>query len=147
MAYFGSQCLSNIRRKKLRDHVGLQPTKATLTNLCIVKYYSIFIIQGYNISHNMSRIIAMAKPTYQAILRHAPKKPVIVFVPSRKQTRLTAIDILTFSAAEIQVETETPRSRFLHVAEEDIMPFLEKITDKVGSYMCQRKISCLSWRK
>ena len=88
-------------------------------------------IQGYNISHNMSRIIAMAKPTYQAILRHAPKKPVIVFVPSRKQTRLTAIDILTFSAAEIQVETETPRSRFLHVAEEDIMPFLEKISDKV----------------
>lgn len=87
-------------------------------------------IQGYNISHNMSRIIAMAKPTYQAILRHAPKKPVIVFVPSRKQTRLTAIDILTFSAAEIQVETETPRSRFLHVAEEDIMPFLEKISDK-----------------
>ena len=79
----------------------------------------------------MSRIIAMAKPTYQAILRHAPKKPVIVFVPSRKQTRLTAIDILTFSAAEIQVETETPRSRFLHVAEEDIMPFLEKISDKV----------------
>ena len=74
----------------------------------------------------------MAKPTYQAILRHAPKKPVIVFVPSRKQTRLTAIDILTFSAAEIQVETETPRSRFLHVAEEDIMPFLEKISDKVG---------------
>ncbi|KAH3788153.1 U5 small nuclear ribonucleoprotein 200 kDa helicase-like [Dreissena polymorpha] len=87
-------------------------------------------IQGFNISHNMSRIIAMAKPTYQAILRHAPKKPVIVFVPSRKQTRLTAIDILTFSAAEIQPETETPRSRFLHVPEEDIAPFLDKISDK-----------------
>ncbi|WAR22369.1 U520-like protein [Mya arenaria] len=87
-------------------------------------------IQGFNISHNMSRIIAMAKPTYQAILRHAPKKPVIVFVPSRKQTRLTAIDILTFSAAEIQTESETPRSRFLHVPEEDIAPFLEKIQDK-----------------
>lgn len=74
----------------------------------------------------------MAKPTYQAILRHSPRKPVIIFVPSRKQTRLTAIDILTFSAAEIQVDTETPRSRFLHVKEEDIQPFLEKITDKVG---------------
>lgn len=89
-------------------------------------------IQGFNISHNLSRIIAMAKPTYQAILRHSPRKPVIIFVPSRKQTRLTAIDILTFSAAEIQVDTETPRSRFLHVKEEDIQPFLEKITDKVG---------------
>lgn len=87
-------------------------------------------IQGFNISHNLSRIIAMAKPTYQAILRHSPRKPVIIFVPSRKQTRLTAIDILTFSAAEMQVDTETPRSRFLHVKEEDIQPFLEKITDK-----------------
>lgn len=73
----------------------------------------------------------MGKPTYQAILRHSPRKPVIVFVPSRKQTRLTAIDILTFSAAEIQVDTETPRSRFLHVKEEDIQPFLDKISDKV----------------
>ncbi|KAK3589739.1 hypothetical protein CHS0354_021060 [Potamilus streckersoni] len=87
-------------------------------------------IQGFNISHNMSRIIAMAKPTYQAILRHSPRKPVIVFVPSRKQTRLTAIDILTFSAAEIQPDMETPRSRFLHVREDDIDPFLEKISDK-----------------
>jgi pre-mRNA-splicing helicase BRR2 len=88
---------------------------------------SIFF-QGFNISHNLSRIIAMAKPTYQAILRHLPRKPVIVFVPSRKQTRLTAIDILTFSTVEIQVDTDTPRSR---VKEEDIQPFLEKISDKV----------------
>ena len=78
----------------------------------------------------------MAKPTYQAILRHAPRKPVVVFVPSRKQTRLTAIDILTFSAAEIQTESETPRSRFLHVREEDITPFLDKIADKVIIVLC-----------
>lgn len=81
--------------------------------------------QGFNITHNASRIIAMAKPTYQAILRHSPKKPVIVFVPSRKQTRLTAIDILTFCAADMQP------SRFLHVPEQDLEPFLQKISDKV----------------
>lgn len=81
-------------------------------------------IQGFNISHNASRIIAMAKPVYQAILRHSPKKPVIVFVPSRKQTRLTAIDILTFCAADIQP------SQFLHVSETDLKPFLNKIADK-----------------
>lgn len=44
----------------------------------------------------------MAKPVYHAITKHSPKKPVIVFVPSRKQTRLTAIDILTTCAADIQ---------------------------------------------
>ena len=70
--------------------------------------------QGFNISHNASRIIAMAKPVYQAILRHSPKKPVIVFVPSRKQTRLTAIDILTFCAADMQP------SQFLHVQKQTL---------------------------
>ncbi|CAH1783166.1 unnamed protein product [Owenia fusiformis] len=81
-------------------------------------------IQGFNITHNASRIVAMGKPVYHAITKHSPKKPVVVFVPSRKQTRLTAIDILTFCAADMQP------SRFLHVEESDLEPFLEKMTDK-----------------
>lgn len=43
----------------------------------------------------------MAKPVYHAIMKHSPSKPVVVFVPSRRQTRLTAIDILTFCAADV----------------------------------------------
>lgn len=58
--------------------------------------------QGFNISHTQTRLLSMAKPVYHAITKHSPKKPVIVFVPSRKQTRLTAIDILTTCAADIQ---------------------------------------------
>ncbi|CAI9738835.1 small nuclear ribonucleoprotein 200 kDa helicase-like [Octopus vulgaris] len=81
-------------------------------------------IQGFNISHNASRIVAMSKPTYQAILRHSTKKPVLVFVPSRKQTRLTAIDILTFCAADLQP------NHFLHVPQTDLDPFVSKINDK-----------------
>lgn len=81
-------------------------------------------IQGFNVTHNASRLIAMAKPTYYAIMKYSPKKPVIVFVPSRKQSRLTAIDLLTYCAADGQA------SRFLHCAEEDIAPFLEGIADK-----------------
>ena len=46
----------------------------------------------------------MTKPTYQAIVKHSPKKPVIVFVPSRRQTKLTALDLLTFSGAENDAE-------------------------------------------
>jgi pre-mRNA-splicing helicase BRR2 len=69
----------------------------------------------------------MAKPTYHAILKHSPKKPVIVFVPSRKQTRLTAIDILTFCAADTQ------SNRFLHTTEAKLEPVLEKMNDKVVS--------------
>ena len=84
-------------------------------------------IQGFNITHNASRIVAMAKPTYHAIQKHSPKKPVIIFVPSRKQTHLTAIDILTFCAADMQ------HNRFLHVEESKLEPYLEKIEDKVSS--------------
>ncbi|XP_061404387.1 U5 small nuclear ribonucleoprotein 200 kDa helicase [Lethenteron reissneri] len=80
-------------------------------------------IQGFNISHTQTRLMAMGRPAYHAILKHSPHKPALVFVPSRKQTRLTAIDILTYCAAEIQPH------RFLHCAEEDLAPFLEQLSD------------------
>ncbi|OWK10391.1 hypothetical protein Celaphus_00005853, partial [Cervus elaphus hippelaphus] len=67
--------------------------------------------------------LASLWPVYHAITKHSPKKPVIVFVPSRKQTRLTAIDILTTCAADIQ------RQRFLHCTEKDLIPYLEKLSD------------------
>lgn len=81
-------------------------------------------VQGFNVTHNASRLIAMAKPVYNAIIKHSPHKPVIVFVPTRKQARLTAIDLLTFTAAEKQ------SNRFFHAEEEDIKPFLDRMTDK-----------------
>uniref|UniRef100_G1MSU1 Helicase C-terminal domain-containing protein n=5 Tax=Galliformes TaxID=8976 RepID=G1MSU1_MELGA len=65
----------------------------------------------------------MAKPVYHAIMKHSPKKPIIVFVPSRKQTRLTAINILTTCASDVQ------RHRFLHCAEKDLVPYLDKLND------------------
>ena len=54
-------------------------------------------IHGFDISHFGSRLLAMAKPVYNAIVGHSPTKPVIVFVPSRKQAQLTAIDLITFA--------------------------------------------------
>lgn len=81
-------------------------------------------IQGFNITHNASRILAMGKPVYNAIMRHSASKPVAVFVPSRKQARLTAIDILTYAAAE-----GTP-DRFFHAEQDDIQPFLERMQDQ-----------------
>ncbi|KAJ8969793.1 hypothetical protein NQ314_001578 [Rhamnusium bicolor] len=81
-------------------------------------------VQGINITHNASRLIAMAKPVYNAILRYSPHKPAIVFVPTRKQARLTAIDLLTYAASEGQP------NKFFHAEEEDIKPFLDRMTDK-----------------
>uniref|UniRef100_A0A672JN97 Activating signal cointegrator 1 complex subunit 3 n=1 Tax=Salarias fasciatus TaxID=181472 RepID=A0A672JN97_SALFA len=62
-------------------------------------------------------------PVYHAIMKHSPSKPAVVFVPSRRQTRLTAIDILTFCAADVVPQ------RFLHCSEKDLAPFLDKLND------------------
>ncbi|KAJ8667090.1 hypothetical protein QAD02_008752 [Eretmocerus hayati] len=80
-------------------------------------------VQGINITHNASRLAAMAKPVYNAILRHASRKPVIIFVPTRKQARLTAFEILTFTMSE------NKKDQFLHADERDIEPFLDRLSD------------------
>jgi hypothetical protein len=41
----------------------------------------------------------MSKPAYSAVVGHSPDKPAIIFVPSRKQAQLTAIDLITYAAA------------------------------------------------
>ena len=53
----------------------------------------------YDTNHSSSRILAMAKPAFNAIVKLSPNKPVIIFVPSRKQAQLTAIDMIAFSTA------------------------------------------------
>ncbi|KAK3540085.1 hypothetical protein QTP70_025649, partial [Hemibagrus guttatus] len=80
-------------------------------------------IQGFNVSHTQTRLLSMAKPVYHTIMKHSPSKPSLVFVPSRRQTRLTAIDILTFCAADVVPQ------RFLHCSEKELVPFLEKLSD------------------
>ena len=82
-------------------------------------------IQGFTITHTPSRLVAMIKPVYHSICKYSPKLPAIIFVPSRKQTRLTAVDLLTFCAADLQPQ------RFLHCAEEDLQAHLKHIKDKV----------------
>ena len=84
-------------------------------------------IQGLNISHNASRLQAMSRYVFNAVKKFTGnnKLPVVVFVPSRKQTRLTAIDLLTFAASENQANC------FLNATAADMENFIEdKMTDK-----------------
>ena len=80
-------------------------------------------IQGFSITHTQSRLLSMAKPVYNAINKHSPKRAAIVFVPSRKQSKLTAVDILTYAAAD-----GTPQ-RFLHCNESELEAYLEHVKD------------------
>jgi pre-mRNA-splicing helicase BRR2 len=69
-------------------------------------------IQSYDVPHFPSLMLGMAKPAYLAINDWAGQKPVIAFVPSRKQCKLTATDILTYCSANQE------EKRFLNIDEE-----------------------------
>ncbi len=66
---------------------------------------------------------SMNRPTFLAIKTHSPDKPVIVFVASRRQTRLTAKDLINFCGME-----DNPR-RFLKMPEEDLQQVLTRVKD------------------
>nr|KAJ3419799.1 activating signal cointegrator 1 complex subunit [Polyrhizophydium stewartii] len=80
-------------------------------------------IDGYPGKHYCPRMISMNKPTYAAIMTHSPDKPVIVFVSSRRQTRLTAQDLITFCGNE-----DNPR-RFLRMPEDEMEALLLNVKD------------------
>ncbi|KAL2755168.1 hypothetical protein ACRALDRAFT_2028351 [Sodiomyces alcalophilus JCM 7366] len=66
---------------------------------------------------------SMNRPTFLAVKSHSPDKPVIVFVPSRRQTRLTAKDLINLCGME-----DNPR-RFLHMDEDDLQLNLARVKD------------------
>nr|XP_026489402.1 putative U5 small nuclear ribonucleoprotein 200 kDa helicase [Vanessa tameamea] len=82
-------------------------------------------VQGFNISHAASRLAAMTKPIYNAVVRHAGSKPCVVFVPSRRHARLLAADLLALAAAH-----GCP-GRFLRARPDLLQPFLRKLQDKM----------------
>jgi antiviral helicase SLH1 len=67
---------------------------------------------------------SMNRPTFLAIKAHSPDKPVIVFVASRRQTRLTAKDLINLCGME-----ENPR-RFVKMSEEDLALNLARVKDE-----------------
>ena len=71
-------------------------------------------VAGFPGRHYCPRMATMNKPTYQAIMEHSPRKPALVFVSSRRQTRLTALELISLCA-----QGEDPKC-FLHMPEEEV---------------------------
>lgn len=65
----------------------------------------------------------MNKPAFMAIKQHSPTKPVLVFVASRRQTRLTALDLIHLCGSE-----SNPR-RFLHIDDSELLEILLDVKD------------------
>ncbi|XP_031489870.1 DExH-box ATP-dependent RNA helicase DExH14 isoform X2 [Nymphaea colorata] len=80
-------------------------------------------IQGYPGKFYCPRMNGMNKPSYAAICTHSPTKPVLIFVSSRRQTRLTALDLIQFAASD-----ERPR-QFLNMPEEELQMVLVQVKD------------------
>ena len=51
-------------------------------------------------SNYSGRLMAMAKPVYNAVARHFDNESAIVYVPSRRQAQLTAIDLMTYRESQ-----------------------------------------------
>lgn len=67
---------------------------------------------------------SMNKPLFQAIKRHSPEKPVLVFVASRRQTRLTAQELIRLCGTE-----ENPR-RFVRMNDEELSSVIPSVQDE-----------------
>ena len=56
-------------------------------------------IAGYPGQHYCPRMATMNRPAYASIQQYAEGKPTLIFVASRRQTRLTALELISLSAA------------------------------------------------
>ena len=81
-------------------------------------------ISGFPGKHYCPRMATMNKPCYAAIMEHSPHKPALIFVSSRRQTRLTALDLISYCAAD----SDSPK-KFLHMPDEEIEVIASTIKD------------------
>lgn len=80
-------------------------------------------IQGFPGKHYCPRMATMNRPAFQAIRQYSPCTPALIFVASRKQTRITALDLIAFLAGE-----DNPK-QFLHIPEHEMDQILMNIKD------------------
>ncbi|XP_071445378.1 activating signal cointegrator 1 complex subunit 3 [Hetaerina americana] len=80
-------------------------------------------ISGFPGKHYCPRMATMNRPAFQAIRQHSPGRPTLIFVSSRRQTRLTALDLISCLAGE-----ENPK-QWLHCAESEIETISATVAD------------------
>lgn len=80
-------------------------------------------INGFPGKHYCPRMATMNRPAFQAIRQYSPCTPALIFVSSRRQTRLTALDLIAFLAGE-----DNPK-QFLHIPDTAMDQILSNIKD------------------
>lgn len=80
-------------------------------------------IEGFAGRHYCPRMAAMNKPVYSAIMSDSPDKPVLIFVSSRRQTRLTANALVSYCA------NDNNPYKFVQCLEEELIWAAEQVQD------------------
>lgn len=80
-------------------------------------------ISGFPGKHYCPRMATMNRPAFQAIRQYSPCTPALIFVSSRRQTRLTALDLIAYLAGE-----DNPK-QFVHMADNKLDQILQNVKD------------------
>jgi len=86
--------------------------------------------KGFKEKAYCPRMAAMNKPLFQQILQDSDDKPVLIFVSSRRQTRLTGYDLVKISNKELSTNLSTKRYTFLKCSEEEIQQYIHVVKDE-----------------
>lgn len=81
-------------------------------------------IQGFSGKFYCPRMATMNKPCFQEIQIHSPTKPVLIFVSSRRQTRVTALDLISFLVRDANSK------QWLHMSEGEMAQLCNQIQDQ-----------------
>ena len=81
-------------------------------------------IQAFPGKFYCPRMATMNKPCFQEIKVHSPTKPVLIFVSSRRQTRITALDLMSSLAAE-----SNPK-QWMHISEDQMDQLISQVHDQ-----------------
>ncbi|KAI6206534.1 hypothetical protein M3Y94_00923100 [Aphelenchoides besseyi] len=81
-------------------------------------------IQGFHGQHYCPRMALMNKPAFKAIKQFSPVKPTLVFVASRRQTRLTAMAFVSLLA------TEADPKQWLHMEQDELQNIVQTLRDE-----------------
>ena len=78
-------------------------------------------LHAFDTPHFASRLLAMGKTLYNVLNRHSPAAPALVFVTSRKQCQLAAIDLMVHAAADPQAASK--RERYMALGDDELGAF------------------------
>jgi activating signal cointegrator complex subunit 3 len=86
-------------------------------------------LKGFSAKNYCPRMATMNRPAYQAICQYAPESPTLIFVSSRKQTRITSYDLIK------SLLSDTNPKQWLHCPQDEIEALRSTISDSDLSYL------------